>query len=123
MHVDVPAMTQAELKADPDARTESSATVSKRVITAMQHQIKLRGKCNSELNPRELEKHIHFSHGAEDFILNVLEKLRFSARAYHRILRVSRTIADLEGSDEVNKKHLSEALSYRRLERMLLQVA
>lgn len=123
MHVDVPAMTQEELKAIPDSRAESSEKVSKRVIKAMHRQIQVRGKCNAFLNPRELEKQINFEQGAEDFILTVLEKLKFSARAYHRILRVARTIADLENSEYVTQQHLSEALSYRRLERMLLQVA
>jgi len=70
-----------------------------------------------------LETAINFEPGAEDFILAVLEKLKFSARAYHRILRVSRTIADLEKSEQVKQAHLAEALSYRRLERMLMQVA
>jgi len=123
MHVDVPAMTQEELKSIPDARCESSATVKKRVVATMDLQIKLRGKCNSFLNPKELDEMVNFEPGAEDFILAVLEKLKFSARAYHRILRVSRTIADLEKSEMVKQVHLAEALSYRRLERMLMQVA
>ncbi len=123
MHVDVPAMTQDQLRNIPDTSSESSETVRKRVVAAMQHQIETRGKCNSFLNPRELETAINFEPGAEDFILAVLEKLKFSARAYHRILRVSRTIADLEKSDQVKQSHLAEALSYRRLERMLMQVA
>jgi len=123
MHVDVPAMTQEELKAIPDTSAESSKQVRERVIAAMTKQIETRGKCNAMLNPRELEKTINFAPGAEDFILAVLEKLKFSARAYHRILRVARTIADLEDTQQVSQQHLSEALSYRRLERMLLQVA
>ena len=123
MHVDVPAMSQEELKAIPDRNAESSDTVRKRVISTMQHQVETRGKYNSMLNPRELEKQICFAEGAEDFILTVLEKLKFSARAYHRILRVSRTIADLSANEYVTQQHLAEALSYRRLERMLLQVA
>jgi len=123
MHVDVPAMTQEELKNTPDAKCESSEIVKKRVVETMAHQIKLRGKCNSFLNPKELEEMVNFEAGAEDFILAVLEKLKFSARAYHRILRVSRTIADLEKSEMVKQVHLAEALSYRRLERMLMQVA
>ena len=53
----------------------------------------------------------------------MLEKLKFSARAYHRILRVSRTIADLEKSEQLKQSHLAETLSYRRLERILMQVA
>jgi magnesium chelatase family protein len=123
MHVDVPAMTQKELKSIPDSLAEASDVVKERVLTAMQRQVKNRGKCNALLNPRELEKQIQFASGAEDFILAVLEKLKFSARAYHRILRVSRTIADLADSQQVTQQHLSEALSYRRLERMLTQVA
>ena len=123
MHVDVPAMSQEELKAIPDTGAEASEIVRQRVIEAMARQIKDRGKSNALLNPRELEQVVNFEDGAEDFILNVLEKLKFSARAYHRILRVSRTIADLENSAKVTQKHLGEALNYRRLERMLLQVA
>jgi len=123
MHVDVPAMSQEELKAIPDDRCESSEIVKKRVLTAVKRQVELRGKYNAMLNPKELEQQINFAPEAENFILNILEKLRFSARAYHRILRVSRTIADLENSDQVTQKHLGEALSYRRLERMLMQVA
>lgn len=123
MHVDVPAMTQEQLKAIPDNNCESSQVVKKRVVAAMRHQLETRGKSNALLNAKELEQTINFEKGAEDFILAVLEKLKFSARAYHRILRVSRTIADLEKSEKVCKQHLSEALSYRRLERMLLQVA
>ncbi|TQV88203.1 YifB family Mg chelatase-like AAA ATPase [Aliikangiella coralliicola] len=123
MHVDVPAMTQSELRAIPDTSAESSEIVRERVITAMQRQMKNRQKCNALLNPRELEQEVNFAPGAEDFILGILEKLKFSARAYHRILRVSRTIADLEDCANVTEKHLGEALSYRRLERMLLQVA
>jgi len=123
MHVDVPSMTQEELRNIPDTSSESSKVVRTRVIAAMKHQIKSRGKCNSLLNPKELETAINFEKGAEDFILAVLEKLKFSARAYHRILRVSRTIADLEKCEQVKQSHLAEALSYRRLERMLMQVA
>jgi len=123
MHVDVPAMTQEELKAIPDTGAEPSEVVRERVINAMARQLKDRGKSNALLNPRELEQVIDFEDGAEDFILAVLEKLKFSARAYHRILRVSRTIADLEDVAQVSQKHLGEALNYRRLERMLLQVA
>jgi len=123
MHVDVPAITQTELKAIPDSNAEPSEVVRARVIKTLNRQIAERGKSNAFLNPRELEQMINFAKGAEDFILDVLEKLKFSARAYHRILRVSRTIADLENSAEVSQKHLAEALSYRRLERMLVQVA
>lgn len=123
MHVDVPAMTQSELKLIPDDRAESSSQVASRVNRAIQYQYQQRGTYNALLNPRELERVINFEPGAEDFILAVLEKLKFSARAYHRILRVSRTIADLEENNQVTQQHLAEALSYRRLERMLIQVA
>jgi len=123
MHVDVPSMSQEQLRNIPDTKAEASEVVRQRVVAAMEHQIKTRGKCNSLLNPKELETAINFEPGAEDFILAVLEKLKFSARAYHRILLVSRTIADLEKSEQVKQAHLAEALSYRRLERMLMQVA
>ncbi|MET1255210.1 YifB family Mg chelatase-like AAA ATPase [Aliikangiella maris] len=123
MHVDVPAMTPNELKKAPVNNTESSSQVRKRVVHAMQKQLSRSGKSNALLTPHELEKVVNFASGAESFILSVLEKLRFSARAYHRILRVSRTIADLEDSLEVTQQHLAEALNYRRLERMINQVA
>ena len=77
----------------------------------MQHQITRQEKSDSLLNPKELETIVNFEPVAEDFILAVLEKLKISTRAYHRILRVSRTIADLEKSEQVKQTHLAEALS------------
>jgi magnesium chelatase family protein len=123
MHVDVPMLTQKELKSTSSTHSESSQVVKDRVEKVIRHQITTRGKCNAFLNPKELDENIKFERDAEDFILSVLEKLKFSARVYHRILRVSRTIADLENNPYVTQSHLAEALSYRRLERMLMQVS
>ena len=123
MHVDVPAMILDQLRNILDASSESSETFRKRVVEAMQHQITRQERSNSFLNPRELETTVNFKSSAEDFILAVLEKLKFSAKAYHQILRVSRTIADLEKSKQVKQMHLAKALNHRRLDRMLKQVA
>lgn len=87
---DVPAVTQDQLRNIPEINSDSSETVRKRVVESMQHQITRQSKSNSFLNPRELETTVNFEPGAEDFILAVLEKLKFSARAYHWVLRVSR---------------------------------
>ncbi|MEE4245295.1 MAG: YifB family Mg chelatase-like AAA ATPase [Kangiellaceae bacterium] len=122
LHIEVPLMTKEEFIAKVDDSVESSQVVRDRIIDAHQKQRKRQGKLNGELGAAELENDFAVDVDARKFVLMVMEKLGLSARAYHRILRVSRTIADLDNSDQVLKKHVSEAISYRKVERMLQQI-
>ncbi len=69
--------------------------------------------CNSEMGPTEVWKFCQLDEGAKGLLQTATQRLNMSARAFHRILKVSRTIADLEGADDINIGHLAEALQYR----------
>jgi magnesium chelatase family protein len=69
--------------------------------------------CNSEMGPAEVWKFCQLDEGAKGLLQTATERLNLSARAFHRILKVSRTIADLEGAEGINIAHLAEALQYR----------
>lgn len=101
---------------------ENSASVRERVIKARNIQ-SLRYKnysnihCNAQINSRLLAKHATPDESGQAILKNAMEKLDLSARAYDRILKVSRTIADLEGSDGIEAHHVAEAVQYRSLDR------
>ena len=114
MQVDVPRVSLAELgEATPPG--EASASVRERVVVARARQIARAGKPNAALNTRELRRDSALSTGDRILLERVLDKLGLSARAYHRILRVARTIADLAGSTVIETPHLMEAIQYRRI--------
>ena len=122
LHIDVPLMTRKEFTAPVDSASESTAEVRSRVEQAHAVQYQRQYKLNGDLQASELDQQLAIEPAAREFVLQVMEKLGLSARAYHRILRVSRTIADLEGREQVDRQHVSEAISYRKFERMMQQI-
>jgi magnesium chelatase family protein len=96
---------------------ETSATIRARVTAAYTRQLKRAGKSNAELSAPEVEQHCRVNPGDMQLLELAMDKLQLSARAYHRILKLARTIADLADSDDINTAHLSEAISYRSLDR------
>ena len=111
LHIDVPPLKAQELQASQ--AVENSATVRERVIQAFDFQIQRQTVLNHALSPKELEVHVVLDDASKKMIEIAQQRLNLSARAYHRILRVSRTIADLAQSEEIQSTHLTEALSYR----------
>ncbi|WP_127957511.1 YifB family Mg chelatase-like AAA ATPase [Serratia microhaemolytica] len=101
---------------------ESSQQVRQRVLLARDRQLSRAGKLNAVLNKREVDRDCHLPSDQAEFLEKTLNKLGLSVRAWHRILKVARTLADLNGEATIDKQHLSEALGYRSMDRLLLQL-
>ncbi len=116
IQIEVPAIPTRELidQAEPG---EPSARVRERVTRAWARQLERQGCGNAQLEHAALERHCRLAPRERTLLGNAIETLGLSARAYHRILRVARSIADLEGSETIHAAHLSEAISYRRLDK------
>ncbi|MBK8509833.1 MAG: YifB family Mg chelatase-like AAA ATPase [Candidatus Competibacteraceae bacterium] len=117
LHIEVPRLAHRTLRGEiPE---ENSAAVRARVLAARDRQLRRAGKPNSALNPREIERYCRLAEADHRLLEQALERLGLSPRAYHRILKVARTIADLADSADIRTPHLSEALGYRALDRTL----
>lgn len=112
LKLEVPHVPQAELRAN--AAGESSAVVRARVCAARGRQLGRAGKPNAWLGNREVERDCALDAAGHALLDRAVERLGLSARAYHRVLRVARTIADLAGAGRIDTAHLSEAIQYRR---------
>ncbi len=117
IHLEVPAVPQEDLLQQTEG--ESTSTVHARVTAAHQIQIDRQGKANSKLAAREIEKRCAPDAAAEDLLRQAIAKLSLSARAYHHVLKLARTIADLAKSQTMTAVHVAEAIQYRKLDRMV----
>jgi len=117
MHIEVPNLPHGLLTQLQESINENSETVKARVTESRNIQLARQHKINALLSGKVLEKQAVLSQPNKEFLARAIEKLNLSARAYHRILRVARTIADLSHNENIEKAHVTEALSYRRLER------
>lgn len=115
LHVEVPRITTEELQST--AEGESSSTIRERVDKARAMQMMRRGKTNADLSVKEIEKDCALGEAETKLLEMAQKRLNFSPRSYHRILRVARTIADLDGSETINNRHLTESLAFRALDR------
>jgi magnesium chelatase family protein len=111
---EVPRVPLSEMDAKRGARDEDSASVRARVVAARGIAMQRAGKPNAMLAVREIERDCALGNPERALLERALEKLSLSARAYHRVLRVARTIADLAGSERIAREHLAEAVQYRR---------
>ncbi len=112
LHVEVPAVPEAELVA-PGAG-EPSAVVAARVAEARARAVERQGKPNADLEPGEVERHCRASAAALERLQAVSAKLGWSARSFHRVLKIARSIADLSGEIDLTPAHVNEAVQYRR---------
>ncbi len=112
LFVDVPRLSREELRGEE--RVETSAEVRDRVAAARQAQVGRQGKPNSALEGRALRRTCALGADADALFSRAVDRMGLSGRAHDRILRVSRTVADLSGSKEIGMEHVAEALNYRR---------
>ncbi len=117
MQVEVPRLPPERLGAPANMGAEDSAAVRARVEAARQRQLARAGKPNGDLGPREIDRFCALDRAGQALVAQAIERLGLSARAYHRVLKLARTIADLDEREEIAPTHLSEAIGYRRLDR------
>jgi magnesium chelatase family protein len=120
IHVDVPAVAHQELSGRSSG--DPSAVIRERVARARQRQLERFAErpgvyANAHMGPRDLVPHCKITSTAEALLKSAMTRLRLSARAYHRVLKIARTVADLEGLARIETHHVSEAVQYRRLDR------
>ena len=119
IHVEVPAVPYKDLMSTEDA--ESSLVIRNRVQKAREIQAERFNKnkihCNARMSNRHIKKHCVIDQTSNALLESAVDKLGLSARAYNRILKIARTIADLEGETDISAQHISEAIQYRSFDR------
>lgn len=117
LFVEVPRLKFAKLAEENPEQTENSATIRARVQSAKEIQNQrfqnTAWQTNAEMGPKEIQKYCSLDTASTDLLRAAVTQMRLSARAYHRLLKVSRTIADLSGAEKIQVNHLAEALQYR----------
>ena len=121
LQVEVPQVKFREISGEQNG--ETSAQIRERVVASRERQQKRfdgsRVTCNARMSTRELKKFCALDATATDLLKFAMTDMNLSARAYDRILKVARTIADLAGSENILSDHVSEAIQYRSLDRQL----
>ena len=117
IHVEVPAVKYKEIAGDSTG--EPSEKIRARVEYARVVQRERFGHCNARIAPKEIKEHCRLDDECQQLLKMAMTELNLSARAYDRILKVSRTIADLDRSESIQSQHISEAIQYRSLDRQL----
>ena len=122
IHVEAPAVQYRELSSNEPA--EASSAIRERVVDARARQRNrfATGKktnCNARMGHSQIKKFCALDNSGQEMLRHAMEDLQLSARAYDRILKVSRTIADLAGAEKIDSSHIGEAIQYRTLDRKL----
>jgi magnesium chelatase family protein len=116
LHIEVPALPPEDLSSRPAG--ESSALIRQRVIAARDRQLARQAKPNAQLTPRQVEEFATAENAGMNLLKQAIARLNLSARGYHRILKVARTIADLAGNEQITAAQVAEAVQYRRVDRL-----
>ncbi|WP_413113663.1 YifB family Mg chelatase-like AAA ATPase [Thaumasiovibrio sp. DFM-14] len=122
MSLEIPLLPKGML-AEGGERGESTAQVRQRVAQAREKMLSRSGKVNALLTGREIDRHCPLHKEDAAFLETALHRLGLSIRAYHRLIKVARTIADLQETKKIERAHLAEALGYRAMDRLLKQLS
>jgi magnesium chelatase family protein len=117
IQIELPRLENHELLSRREKTGESSEIVRARVTRAHSLQLERQGKLNAVLNNQQIEKFCQVGTEAENLLMNAIDKLRLTARSYHKILKLARTIADIDTAVHINTNHISEAIRYRQADR------
>jgi magnesium chelatase family protein len=122
LHIEVPAVKFREMTSERTG--ETSAQIRERVVAARQRQqarfaARPRVTCNARMGSKELKAHCALDEATLELLKMAMTEMNLSARAYDRILKVARTIADLAGAEHISADHISEAIHYRSLDRQI----
>jgi magnesium chelatase family protein len=112
MQVQVGALPHEDLLRQGEG--EPSASIAARVAQAHERQLRRQGGSNSSLSPKDIDHHCKPDAAGEQLLLAAMTRLNWSARAYHRVLKLARTIADMADAATVTSAHVAEAVQYRR---------
>ena len=115
IQIEVPAVPQEDLLKQSDG--ETSIAIQARVEASRQRQLARQGKPNAQLSVTEIDLFCAPDAQSEALLRQAITRLNLSARAYHRVLKVARTIADLAGSENIMTVHIAEAVQYRRMDK------
>ncbi|MFI4938601.1 MAG: YifB family Mg chelatase-like AAA ATPase [Candidatus Berkiellales bacterium] len=119
MHIEVPALGAEHLSSFHPKQEEQSEIIQQRVIQARDRQLRRSLRTNAKLTPSEIIEFCPLDNAAQSLLTSALEKLGISARAYHRILKVARTIADLTANEQIQSNHIAQAIQFRKYDRQL----
>jgi magnesium chelatase family protein len=122
LHIEVPAVEYRDVSSD--RVEEDSAAIRERISRARERQQErfhkdAKTNCNARMTTKHLKEHCKLNSDSNELIRVAMSELNLSARAYDRILKVSRTIADLDSAQEITPEHVSEAIQYRTFDRTL----
>jgi magnesium chelatase family protein len=117
IHVELMALPVEHLLGEAREEAESSAVVAQRVAAGRELQLKRQGKLNARLTPAEVTRHCALARESRALLATAIARLGLSARAYHRVLKVARTCADLRGDGDIRTMDVAEAVKLRALDR------
>jgi magnesium chelatase family protein len=123
MHIEVPAVPISVMRSKQQNEPIKSAQIRQRVENARARQLRRSGLPNSRLTNQDLEQVCRIEEHGSRLLEQACKRLALTARAYHRVLKVARTIADLEEDTDISSNHISEAISYRRLDREFMSTS
>ncbi|MFW2371839.1 MAG: YifB family Mg chelatase-like AAA ATPase [Gammaproteobacteria bacterium] len=116
MHIEVPRQNRQTIH--DETNSDTSHIIRQRVEQAYQRQMLRANKANAELSTREIDQHCQLTTTDNQLLEQAIDKMKLSTRAHHRILKLARTIADLDNMEQIATHHLTEAISYRSMDRL-----